>query len=128
LRGGVHTFAAQVTVQIDTARAKKDRLNTQARDAYMNEEQEPVLLPIDGTLDLHAFHPRDIKDLVPTYLAACREKGLLQVRIIHGKGVGIQRQLVHGLLDGLPEVTSYRLAGEDGGGWGATLVVMRPLK
>ena len=91
------------------------------------DENEPVDFPIDGTLDLHMFRPRDVKELVPTYLAACREQGILQVRIIHGKGVGVMRQLVHDLLDGLPEVACYRLAGEDGGGWGATIVVLRPL-
>jgi DNA-nicking Smr family endonuclease len=91
------------------------------------DENEPVAIPIDGTLDLHMFRPRDVKELVPAYLAACRERGILQVRIIHGKGVGVMRQLVHDLLDGLPEVASYRLAGEDGGGWGATIVILQPL-
>ena len=50
---------------------------------------DPVELPIDGVLDLHTFRPRDIKQLVPDYLAACQEKGILRVRIIHGKGIAI---------------------------------------
>jgi dsDNA-specific endonuclease/ATPase MutS2 len=92
----------------------------------MNED-EPVEIPIDGTLDLHTFRPRDVKDLVPTYLAACRGRGILQVRIIHGKGTGKLREMVHSILGKLPEVASFRLASEDGGGWGATIVVLRPL-
>jgi dsDNA-specific endonuclease/ATPase MutS2 len=95
-------------------------------DKKMNEN-EPIEIPIDGTLDLHTFRPRDVKDLVPTYLAACRERGLLQVRIIHGKGTGQLRETVHAVLGRLPEVASFRLAGEDGGGWGATLVILRAL-
>ena len=83
---------------------------------------EPVEYPIDGTLDLHAFHPRDVKSLVPEYLRACRAKGIRQVRIIHGKGTGALRQTVHAVLGRIPEVTDFRLAGEGGGGWGATLV------
>lgn len=95
----------------------------------MNEndyELEPVELPIDGTLDLHAFRPQEVKDLVPDYLAACRERGILHVRIVHGKGTGALRRTVHAVLDRLPEVASYRLAGEDAGSWGATLVDLRP--
>jgi DNA-nicking Smr family endonuclease len=91
-----------------------------------DEEPGPVELPIDGTLDLHAFHPRDVKDLVPEYLRACRERGILEVRIVHGKGIGALRETVHAVLDRLPEVESYRLAGEGRGSWGATLVVLRP--
>lgn len=90
-------------------------------------DDAPVALPIDGTLDLHAFLPREVKTLVPDYLAACRERGILQVRIVHGKGTGALRQTVHALLARLPEVVSFRTASEDGGGWGATLVELRPL-
>ena len=83
-------------------------------------------LPIDGTLDLHTFHPRDVKSLVPEYLHECRDKGILEVRIVHGKGTGALRETVHSILEKLPEVESFRLAGEDRGSWGATLVVIKP--
>ncbi len=87
---------------------------------------DAVDLPIDGTLDLHTFRPQDVKDIVPEYLAECRKRGILQVRIIHGKGVGTLRELVHAVLARLPEVASYRLADEAGGGWGATVVILKP--
>ena len=88
-------------------------------------EQEPVEMPVDGVLDLHSFQPREVKDLLPHYLAICREKGILQVRIIHGKGSGFMRETVHAILKRLPEVVSFSLAGDDAGGWGATIVVLR---
>lgn len=87
-------------------------------------ELDPIELPIDGTLDLHTFHPREIKDLVPDYLEACRVRGILQVRIVHGKGTGQLRRSVHAVLDRLPEVVSYRLGGMGEGSWGATLVFL----
>ena len=86
------------------------------------DEDGPIELPIDGTLDLHTFHPRDVKELVPDYLAACRERGILDVRIVHGKGTGALRETVHAVLRRMPEVVSFRLGGEGAGGWGATLV------
>ncbi|MGO9013969.1 MAG: Smr/MutS family protein [Dissulfurispiraceae bacterium] len=88
-------------------------------------EQEPVEIPVDGVLDLHSFLPGDVKELVPHYLAACRAKGILQIRIIHGKGSGSMRETVHAILKRLPEVVSFSLAGDDAGGWGATIVVLR---
>jgi DNA-nicking Smr family endonuclease len=90
--------------------------------------EETVPLPIDGVLDLHAFHPRDLKALVPAYLAACREREIYDVRIIHGKGAGNLRRTVHAILARLDQVASFRLAGENGGGWGATLVRLKPLE
>ena len=81
--------------------------------------------PIDGELDLHLFDPSDVGDLVPEYLRACHEKGLTQVRIIHGKGTGTMLRTVHAILSRHPDVINFRLADESGGGWGATLATMR---
>ena len=91
------------------------------------DEHEPVELPIDGILDLHTFQSGEIRQLIPDYLALCREKNLLQVRIIHGKGTGALRTTVHSILSKLPEVVSFKLAMENEGGWGATIVVLKPL-
>ena len=88
---------------------------------------EPIQLPINGVLDLHTFQPRDVKDLVPDYLAACREQGILQVRIIHGKGIGHLQRTVHAILARHPAVMSFALDYPEFGGWGATLVRLRPL-
>ncbi|MDP2158629.1 MAG: Smr/MutS family protein [Nitrospirota bacterium] len=89
-------------------------------------EPEPVEFPINGVLDLHTFHPGDVKDLLPDYLHECRIKGILEVRIIHGKGTGALRETVHAILRRLPEVASFKLADETAGSWGATLVILRP--
>ncbi len=88
-------------------------------------DDPPIEVPIDGTLDLHAFRPSEIKTLIPDYLQECRENGILQVRIIHGKGSGTLRRTVHALLDRMEMVAGYRLGDETSGGWGATLVVLR---
>jgi DNA-nicking Smr family endonuclease len=88
-------------------------------------DAEPVQLPIDGVLDLHTFNPKQIKELVPDYLAECRERGILQVRIIHGKGIGNLRRTVHAILAKHPEVISFMLDHPEYGGWGATLVRLK---
>lgn len=105
-------------------------------DASDREPEDPgeasgdavVDWPIDGTLDLHLFDPAEVGDLVPEYLRACRERGILQVRLVHGKGIGALRRTVESLLGRLPEVAAWRTAGEDAGGWGATLVTLHPLR
>lgn len=86
---------------------------------------EPTEYPINGILDLHAFAPGDVGDLVPEYLRVCREKGFRRVRIIHGKGTGTLRRRVHAILDKLDMVNGYELAG-DQSGWGATIVHLQP--
>lgn len=86
---------------------------------------ESVELPIDGTLDLHTFRPADAKHLVHDYLDACRERGIVDLRIIHGKGRGTLQRLVHAQLLRRDDVVDYRLA-PDSSGWGATLVRLLP--
>ncbi len=84
-----------------------------------------VELPIDGQLDLHSFRPADVPSLVDEYLSACRERGIFNVRIAHGKGIGVLRETVHKLLERRDDVESFRLDSETGSGWGATLVKLR---
>ncbi|HKX60409.1 MAG TPA: Smr/MutS family protein [Verrucomicrobiae bacterium] len=83
---------------------------------------EPIEWPIDGVLDLHSFRPKDVADVVREYLSACRERNILEVRVIHGKGIGQLRQTVHAVLRKVPFVISFSLAGEAWGGEGATIV------
>ncbi len=87
---------------------------------------DPVEYPIDGVLDLHIFPPSEVHDLVPEYLRACREKGILTVRIIHGKGTGTLRRIVHATLESIPWVERYYLAGPGSGSWGATIACLAP--
>ena len=87
---------------------------------------EPTPMPIDGTLDLHMFPPRVVKDLVPDYLGECLAAGILDVRIIHGKGIGVLRTIVEGILAAHPQVESFAHP-NDSSGWGATVVRLRPL-
>jgi DNA-nicking Smr family endonuclease len=94
-------------------------------DPEESAADEPVEIPIDGVLDLHTFRPKDVKDVVLEYLRVCREKGIYKVRIIHGKGIGQMRQMVHTLLERHPDVVEYVLAGQAMGGWGATIVTMK---
>lgn len=87
---------------------------------------EPIEIPIDGTLDLHTFQPREVKELVADYIAECRRLNIPEIRIIHGKGTGSLRRTVHAVLQKLPGVVSFRLADESAGYWGATLVRLKP--
>ncbi len=91
-------------------------------------EDDPglVRIPITGEIDLHTFRPAEIADLVEEYLAACRERGLSSVRIVHGKGTGTLRETVHALLRRSPDVESFGLGDETTGGWGATTVRLKP--
>jgi DNA-nicking Smr family endonuclease len=89
-------------------------------------EDDPIRIPIDGVLDLHAFSPKDVKDLVPEYLRECSTQRIYRVRIIHGKGTGTLRKIVHSILEKHPLVLSFETAHYGGGGWGATEVELRP--
>ena len=96
--------------------------------ATQMDDPGPVEIPIDGTLDLHTFHPREVKELVPDYLQECRRRGILSVRIVHGKGTGQLRKKVHSVLKKLPYVTEFKPGDMGSGSWGATLVTLQPEK
>jgi dsDNA-specific endonuclease/ATPase MutS2 len=83
---------------------------------------EPVVIHFCDVLDLHPFEPKDIPSVVEEFLEECRRAGFLEVRLIHGKGAGIQRAIVRSLLDKHPAVISFKDAPAEAGGWGATIV------
>jgi DNA-nicking Smr family endonuclease len=87
---------------------------------------EPVRIPIEDSLDLHAFAPRDVPSVVEEYLLAAHAHGFAEVRLIHGRGIGVQRAIVQSLLGRHPLVAGYADAPEDRGGRGATLVRLHP--
>jgi DNA-nicking Smr family endonuclease len=86
---------------------------------------QPVIVPIEDSIDLHSFSPKDISSVVEEYLAQCRQTGLEKVRIIHGRGTGVQRNIVRSILKKHPEVFSFQDAPPEAGGWGATIVVLK---
>lgn len=89
------------------------------------QEQEPIVLPIDGVLDLHTFSPKEVEDLLEDYVAECLKMGIYDLRIIHGKGKGILRDRVRKILAKHPMVESFSEAPLEAGGWGATLARLR---
>ena len=84
-----------------------------------------VRIPIEDSIDLHNFQPKEIPSLLKEYLSECQKKGVLEVRIIHGKGKGVQRTIVHSFLERSPLVDSYETAPLEAGAWGATLVYLK---
>ena len=88
-------------------------------------EDEPIEIPIEDTLDLHPFRPNEIRDVTREYLEEARRRGFRQVRLIHGRGIGVQRSIVHSVLSRHPLVLSFAEAPPDRGGWGATIVRLR---
>jgi DNA-nicking Smr family endonuclease len=87
--------------------------------------EDPVILPLEDSIDLHAFSPKDIPSVVEEYLEQCRQAGFREVRLIHGRGKGIQRRIVQSLLARHPQVLSYEDAPAEAGGWGATTVRLK---
>ncbi len=88
-------------------------------------ENTPTEYPIDGTLDLHTFQPKEVKQLVPDYIDACLKNEIYQIRIIHGKGTGTLRRMVQSILEKHPAVLRFRHESGSGGGWGATVVDLK---
>jgi DNA-nicking Smr family endonuclease len=90
-----------------------------------DDPDRPVELPIGDVLDLHSFAPREIRDLVRDWLDAAHTLGLRDLRVVHGRGVGVQRDIVRRLLAGDPRVIAFGDAPPEAGGWGATWVKLR---
>jgi dsDNA-specific endonuclease/ATPase MutS2 len=89
------------------------------------DDEEPVRIPITDVFDLHTVPPRDVAPIVEEYLEEARRLGFKALRIVHGRGIGVQREIVRSLLAKTPFVESFSDAPMEAGGWGATIVTLR---
>ncbi|MBV9759918.1 MAG: Smr/MutS family protein [Acidobacteriaceae bacterium] len=87
-------------------------------------DDEPIEIPITNVFDLHTFAPRDIRAATEAYLEEAYRLGMTAVRIIHGRGIGVQREMVRSILASTPYVTHFSDAPMEAGGWGATVVTL----
>lgn len=104
----------------DQASADEDEVDP------FNPFPEPVTIEIRDVFDLHTIHPRDVKRVVEEYLHEARRAGFRSVRIVHGKGVGVQREIVRSILSRTPFVADWTDAPPEAGGWGATIAHLKP--
>jgi len=104
------------------SRSKKEPPENSPADQGLDS---PFGLPIEDSIDLHAFSPGEIPSVVEEYIEQCRRAGIYEVRLIHGRGKGIQRRVIRSLLEKSPLVLSFTDAPVESGGWGATVVVLR---
>jgi dsDNA-specific endonuclease/ATPase MutS2 len=88
-------------------------------------DEEPIRIPITDVFDLHSVPPRDVQPIVEEYLEEAHRLGLKALRIIHGRGIGVQREMVRSILARTPFVESFGDAPGEAGGWGATLITLR---
>jgi len=89
------------------------------------EDEDPLRIPITDVFDLHSIPPRDVRAVVEEYLLEAHDMGYRALRIIHGRGIGVQREIVRSVLAGTPFVVEFRDAPAEAGGWGATIVTLR---
>ena len=115
--------AAVLGMPARTGKVADDR--AQADDAPGSEPEQVVELPVEDFIDLHNFEPRDIPGVVDEYLQAAHERGYREVRLIHGRGIGVQRERVRSVLAKHPLVAEFSDAPPDRGGWGATIVRLK---
>jgi DNA-nicking Smr family endonuclease len=99
---------------------------SEEQEFLQDNEGPAVQLPIEDSLDLHTFSPGEIKPLIEEYLYQCQQREFHEVRIIHGRGTGTQRKIVRSLLARNPRVAAFKDAAPESGGWGATMVTLRP--
>jgi DNA-nicking Smr family endonuclease len=106
--------------------SKKDRPEKfSGSQEFESPFDKPVVVPIEDSIDLHPFSPKDIPSVVEEYLEQCRQAGIYEVRLIHGRGKGIQREIVRSVLQKHPQVLSFKDAPPEAGGWGATIVELK---
>lgn len=129
---GVFGFVlAILTISVLSA-GSKDPDSIEMRDEDLQTEEDeiqpegPVEVPLEDSIDLHSFPPRDVPDVVDAYLEAISEKGYSEVRLIHGRGIGVQRDRVQNLLAKHPMVSGFHDAPAERGGWGATIAYLKP--
>jgi dsDNA-specific endonuclease/ATPase MutS2 len=91
----------------------------------MDFDSDPVRLPVTDVFDLHSVPPKDVKEVVEEYLVEARRMGFKALRIIHGRGIGVQRETVRAILARTDFVADFRDAPGEAGGWGATIVTLR---
>jgi dsDNA-specific endonuclease/ATPase MutS2 len=91
----------------------------------MEPDEEPIRIPVTDVFDLHSIPPRDVKDVVEEYLREADRLGFKALRIVHGRGIGVQREMVRAVLARTAFVADFRDAPAEAGGWGATIVTLR---
>jgi DNA-nicking Smr family endonuclease len=116
-----------VLEETDMENLKPKDPNTEDNSILTNTtvDEEPIVLPIDGVLDLHTFSPKEVADLLGDYVDECLKMGIYDLRIIHGKGKGVLRDRVRKILAKNLMVESFSEAPLEAGGWGATLVRLK---
>ena len=107
------------------AKREKDSETESSRVEPDSPFGEPVIIPPSDSIDLHPFQPKDIPSVVEEYLEQCQDAGFTEVRLIHGKGTGVQRNIVRSLLSKNSKVLSFHDGPLEAGGWGATIVVLK---
>jgi len=107
------------------SRKRIDSPENPSTDPVDSPFDEPIVLPLEDSIDLHAFAPKDIPSVVEEYIHQCHLAGLYEVRVIHGRGKGVQRRIVQSVLAKNPLVSSFKDAPAESGGWGSTVVVIK---
>jgi len=98
-----------------------DSLNSDATSPF----DDPVVIPIADSIDLHPFAPKDISSIVEEYIDQCLQSGIYEIRLIHGRGQGVQRRIIRLLLEKHPQVLAFKDAQAESGGWGATVAILK---
>jgi len=128
--GGLLTILTLAVLFGPSSKVSSDNDVNGFRVAEDSEEhfdlETPVQIPVEDSIDLHPFPPRDVPDVVDAYLGVAVENGFTEVRLIHGRGIGVQRNRVQKLLTSHPLISGFHDAPADRGGWGATIVYLKP--